>query len=311
MTDPKIDTRLVYGFLDAGKTWYIQDSVKNDLFYKKGKTLIISFEKGTEEYDTAVLDSGNSCVVFYDREKPVAEFCEDCIEEYRPDRIYIEMNAMMQDLRQQLPECMRVSFAVILIDWKTMEVYFANFRQMITQMVRDSQQVIFRGCPSKDMLSQYGQSFRLMNQKASYLRQDPMGYHEKAFDLFLPFSLDDSEIKIDENSYLPLWLDALDDPSHYEGKRLCFTVPLELRQANENNSWSTGRVVMTCCMADLQFMGFTLDTEAKPAEGTWVTMDADAVTATDTYGRRKLLLKPRTVSPADPPQNPIMSAVPG
>ena len=46
-------------------------------------------------------------------------------------------------------------------------------------------------------------AFRLMNPDASYLRQDPMGYHEKAFSLFLPFSLDEDEITITEDWYLP------------------------------------------------------------------------------------------------------------
>ena len=93
---------------------------------------------------------------------------------------------------------MRVSFSAALIDWSTMPVYYVNFMQMMKQMVSESNQVTFRGCPSSDLLAPYGQAFRLMNPKASYLRRDPMGYHEKAFGLFLPFSLEDSEITITE-----------------------------------------------------------------------------------------------------------------
>ena len=51
----KINTQLIYGFLDAGKTTYIQDTVTHDFFYKDGVTLILSFEEGEVEYDTTLL----------------------------------------------------------------------------------------------------------------------------------------------------------------------------------------------------------------------------------------------------------------
>ena len=33
MSETGIETRLVYGFLDAGKTTYIRDCIRNDYFY--------------------------------------------------------------------------------------------------------------------------------------------------------------------------------------------------------------------------------------------------------------------------------------
>lgn len=321
-----IDTRLVYGFLDAGKTTYIKETIRDDMFYKRGKTLILCFEEGEEEYDAEVLADKNAVVVYYDgdfsgidessasnggsysgeSENEITRFCSDAIKKYQPDRIYVEMNAMMLDLREQLPDCMRVTVAVTLIDWATMPVYFVNFKKMINQMVADSQQITFRGCPSKELLAPYSQAFRLMNQKASYLRQDPMGYHEKAFDMFLPFSLEDSEITITESNYLPLWLDALDHPEHYEGKTLHFTDPLELRRTGEDDPWSAGRVVMVCCMADLQFMAFRLVGDFTISDLGWITFDASAQIKADQYGQRKLVLKPDNIRPALPLDNPIL-----
>lgn len=244
-----IDTRLVYGFLEAGKTTYIRECIRDDVFYKRGRTLVLCFEQGEEEYSESELAEKNAYIAYYggdDRSngEGVRSFCEESIERYRPDRIYVELNTMMDGLREQFPECMRVTFAITLIDWATMPVYYANFLKLIKDMVSNSYQVIFRGCPSSDLLAPYGQAFRLMNPKAVYLRQDPMGYHEKAFGLFLPFSLDESEITITEKEYLPLWLDALDHPEHYDGKTLHFTDPLEIRRIDESIPWALGRIVM-------------------------------------------------------------------
>ncbi|MBQ5953847.1 MAG: hypothetical protein IJL47_07420 [Lachnospiraceae bacterium] len=318
MEERKIETRLVCGFLDAGKTSYIRDCVMNDVFYKRGTTLILCFEQGEEEYDEAALSGRRTFVSYYEEGQDVRAFCEEAVEKYRPDRVYVEMNAMMPELRGQLPECLKISFVSALFDWAALPLYLVNLRQIVGQIVREAHQVTFRGCPSKELLAPYGETFRLMNAKASYLRQDPMGYHEKAFDLFVPFSLDAPEITISRREYIPLWLDALDHPEHYEGKLLRFTDPLEIRQAADG-SLSTGLVVMTCCMADLQFMSFALDMEAsehapeqvsakvkgqqKTAAGSsgWFRIDARANVCAGEYGRRSLHLQPEALLPAQAP----------
>ena len=350
-----IETRLVYGFLDAGKTHYIQDCILNDYFYKYGTTLILCFEQGEESYDPEALANRRTTVAYCEGDEDVAVFCRRSIEEARPDRIYVEMNAMMQGLREKFPACMKVTFSITLIDWTTLPLYFTNFKQLMSQMVAASQQVTFRGCPSKDSLAQYSQPFRLMNRTATYLRQDPMGYHERAFDLFLPYSLEDEVITITDENYLPFWLDALEHPQHYEGKNLRFQDPLELRRSApgtpeeqrrsaEAAPWFAGRVVMVCCMADLQFMSFELDLETysepdgalKPdgtlkvtpngdtdstsdsslkdtqrnmiSDGGWVTFDALGLLGTDEYGRKQLKLRPGRILRAAPPEQLIMNS---
>jgi len=46
-----IDTRLVCGFLNAGKTTYIQDCIFHDFFHRYGSVLILCFEEGERAYD--------------------------------------------------------------------------------------------------------------------------------------------------------------------------------------------------------------------------------------------------------------------
>ena len=289
----EIDTRLVYGFLDAGKTTYIRENVLSDVFWKYGSTLILCFEQGEEEYDPESLAQKKASVAYYEG-GDVARFCLDAIKKYRPDRVYVEMNAMTEGLREALPACLKKTFAITLIDWNTMALYYTNFMPMMKQMVTDSQQVVFRGCPSAELLAPYSQAFRLMNPKASYLRRDPMGYHEKAFEMFLPYSLVDNEIAIGEGRYLPFWLDALDHPEHYEGKAIVFTDPVEIRHAGEAGAWACGRVVMTCCMQDLQFMSFETGmskTDAAECREGWLSGRAAAGVVTGEFGRRKLRLQ--------------------
>ncbi len=178
---------------------------------------------------------------------------------------------------------------------------------MISQMVADSLQVTFRGCPAKELLAPYSEAFRLMNRRASYLREDPMGYHEKAFDLFLPYSLEEAAIEITRDRYLPFWLDAAEHPEHYEGKFLQFSDPLELRKDAENGSFRAGRVVMTCCMSDLQFMSFALEgSPSVPDSGGWFTFEACGFIGTNEHRQRILKLKGENYKAAQPPKDLIL-----
>ena len=266
--------------------------------------------------------SNGSFIVQQDIEK----FCLEQIRKYKPDRIYVEMNTNLPMLRKKFPEIMNVTSTVTLIYWQMLDAYMVKNRQMLSLMVSESQQVTFRGCPSKDLLAPYSQEFKLMNHRASYLRQDPMGYHEKAFDLFVPYSLNDEMITITKKEYLAFWLDAADHPEHYEGKRICFPDPLELRQNANGSAWTAGRMVMTCCMADLQFMSLELITpDAEPVqegknttelkthdsgiiqEG-WITMEAMGRIAEDEYRRKVLKIVPQVMTPAAAPKSAILMA---
>ena len=346
-----IDTRIVYGFPGAGKTSYISDCIRNDYFYRYGKTLVLCFEQGKEIYDRESLPGRNARVAYYDGVEirhlegttgqpddskterydseiaqddagdgilrfdggGIGRFCIEQIESFQPARIYVEMNTKIPEAQEQFPEIMHVTSAVTLFDWESLEKDFASSRQMISRMVSASQQVTFRGCPSKELLAPYSQAFQLMNHRASYLRQDPMGFHEKAFDLFLPYSLDAEKITITAREYLVFWLDVAEHPEHYEGKQLCFSDPLELRPGADGKYLTAGRVVMTCCMSDLQFMSCEL-AEADPElpKGGWITLEARGKTSQDEYGRRVLKLIPETAAQAAAPKrSPILQAIPG
>ena len=301
MDGQSIETRLVYGFLDAGKTTYIQDCILHDYFHKYGTTLILAFESGEAAYDEAALRAYRTHVAYFEGSEDIAAFCLRSIEAYAPERVYVEMNSMTEGLRAQLPPVLRIASAAALIDFATLRLYLDNLRAQLGEMVRASQTVTFRNCASKEQLAPYAQAFRLMNRRAAYLRQDAMGYHERAFDRFVPYDLTADAVTIGEAEYLAFFLDACEHPGHYDGKTLRFTLPLELRGG------VAGRTVMTCCMADIQFMGFPLPNGGNA--GGWFRLNADGAVAADAYGQKRLTLRAAALTPSVPPERLILSAV--
>jgi len=291
-----IETQLVYGFPDAGKTYYISDCIANDFFHKYGSTLILCFEQGEMSFDEDTLSEKRTTVAYYDGKSDIKQFCSDAINTYKPDRIYVEMNSSMPELAESFPDEMHVTYVCTFFNWEDLKAQLAGNRQEIGRMVSASSQITFRGCSSKALLAPYSQTFRLMNARATYLRQDPMGYHEKAFDLFLPFSLSEPEITIPRDYYLPLWLDALDHPEHYTGKILHFSDALEIRRTDDG--LRAGLVVMTCCMSDLQFLSFRLK-ESNNIQLGWATFDARV--------NEGLVLEVTDITPAKPPKDLIFN----
>lgn len=307
MEERRINTTLVNGFLDAGKTSYIQDCIFHDFFHKRGTTLILCFEQGETEYDTTALRQYRTELAYYEGGEDITAFCLRRMEEHRPDRIFIEMNAMIDGLREKLPPEMKIVYSTALIDGSTLELYARNMRQLLQNMVTRSDQVTFRNCASRETLAPYAQLFRLMNRRASYLWQAPMGYHEKAFDIFVPFDLSQRELRVDERDFVPFILDALSHPEHYDGKTLGFLCQADFPEEGAD-TFNAGRVVMTCCLADTQFMGLMCKT---PPEGhirprSWLELEAKAEITQDPYGQKSLLLTPLSLAPTGPSENRVL-----
>ena len=107
------------------------------------------------------------------------------------------------------------------------------------------------------------------------------------------------------------WLDAYEHPEHYEDKLLRFTDPLELRVDEEG--WFAGRVVMTCCMSDLQYMSFELTgTATENLRAGWATIEAYGRLAEGSYGQQILIVELKSLSRAPAPtEDLVLQAVRG
>ncbi len=306
----RIKTYLVYGFLDAGKTTYIQEQIFGGYFHKHGSTLILSFEDGEREYDVEKFRSYRTDIALYEGGCDIPSFCSAAIDSFRPDRVYVEMNAMREDLRNQLPDMLDVIFNVTLIDGTTLPLYFNNMRQMMQNMIADSQMVIFNRCEDKGLLANYSVPFRLMNRRCEFLRQSKMGYSEKAFGRLLPYDMASPALHIPEADYPVFHLDCQENPQNYDGKTVSFDAQVKTREDIADGFLWLGRSVMTCCIMDIQFLGFECsvseDVQAELSEGQWVHIEADACLAPDRYRAQILRLNIRRAEPVTPPAQSII-----
>lgn len=103
----KIPIYMVNGFLESGKTTFIQETLSDPYFSDGGKTLLIACEEGEEEYDLHVLESYDTTLVTIEgKAEFTKEFLEDCQKKYKPSQVMIEWNGMwgMQLYREMISE---------------------------------------------------------------------------------------------------------------------------------------------------------------------------------------------------------------
>ena len=67
---------LINGFLEAGKTQFLQFTMDQEYFQAEGKTLLIVCEEGDTEYDEELLKRTRTAVVYI-----------DSLEELTPERL--------------------------------------------------------------------------------------------------------------------------------------------------------------------------------------------------------------------------------
>ena len=86
---------LINGFLESGKTSFIQYTMNQDYFKTDGNTLLLLCEEGEKEYDPIALAKLHTTPIYM---KEITDFQADKLQElvnqYKPERILIEWNGM-------------------------------------------------------------------------------------------------------------------------------------------------------------------------------------------------------------------------
>ena len=87
---------LFTGFLDAGKTSFVQETMADPRFSSGEKTFLLLCEEGEEEYDPKKFAGGENVtiVTISDQSEMTAEYLRNLTAKYHSDRVVLEYNGM-------------------------------------------------------------------------------------------------------------------------------------------------------------------------------------------------------------------------
>ena len=250
---------MIYGFLESGKTQFINFTLNQDYFYSDDTTLLIVCEEGEEEYDIEALKEKNVVVEVLD---DFTDFnlttLKELDKQYKPERILIEYKGTWSCKEIILPSNWEMQQQLITADGTTFETYFANMRVLFADMIRNSELLIMNRCDGLETqkLTGFKRSIKSINPAIEVVFEDAEGEIDLPVeDEDLPFDLTAPLVEIKPDQFGIWFVDMWDNPGRYAGKKFHVKAMAMREPGMAKNAFVAGRPAMNCCAEDLVFMG--------------------------------------------------------
>ena len=246
------------GFLDSGKTKFIQETLEDSRFNDGERTLLLVFEEGEEEYDFSTYPAQNVYLEVLNQETVTTRQMADLARKYKAQRVVAELNGMQQvgDLYMRFPEEWVVAQEVMFADASTFMAYNANMRNLVMDKLVGAQMVVFNRLEKGQDTMPFHKLARAANRKIDILYDYTDGSTE--FDDIvdpLPYDINAPVIEVKDEDYALWYRDCTEEPEKYDGKTVRFKAQVAMLRRDKNGMFAPGRFVMTCCVEDIAFCG--------------------------------------------------------
>ena len=246
------------GFLDSGKTKFIQETFEDERFNAGERTLVLLFEEGEEEYDLSTYPHKNVYIEILDQQTVTTKQLAALQKKYKAERVVAELNGMQQigDLYMKFPESWVVAQEVMFADSTTIMAYNANMRNLVMDKLVGAQMVVFNRLEKGSDIMPFHKLARAASRRIDILYDYTDGTTQ--FDDIedpLPFDINAPVICVNDDDYAIWYRDVTEEPEKYDGKTVCFKAQVAMLRRDKNGIFAPGRFVMTCCVDDIQFCG--------------------------------------------------------
>ncbi len=283
----EIPVYLFTGFLDAGKTTFIQDALSGRDFNEGERTLLLLCEEGEEEYDTDEFYRPEDVLIRrIEKEEDLTERrLIDLANETKATRVIIEWNGMWNINRfyENMPLTWVMYQQMMLADATTFLMYNNNIRQQTFDQLKGAEMVVFNRCVRDEKFGEWQQEVhkicRVANRKSQILYE--FGENDVILDDIrdpLPYDMSKKLLNIRDIDYAEWYRDINEEQANYEGKELIIKGRAVVGGDLAPGKFIFGRHVMTCCEADIQFAGLLCRYDEKKvarlSNGQWVEIRA-------------------------------------
>lgn len=300
------------GFLESGKTKFIQETLEDPRFNAGERTLLLVMEEGEEEYDSSTYP--HSCVykeVVEDLDALTTEMLSELAKKYHAKRVVAELNGMRmaEDFYGKMPEDWQLAQEVMFADSATILSYNSNMRSLVVDKLSGAEMVVFNRVPVGADIMPYHKLARAVNRRIDIIYDYLDGTTQ--FDEIedpLPFDIQAPVIEIADADYALFYRDITEEPDKYDKKTVTFKAQVAMLRREKNGMFAPGRFVMTCCAEDITFMGIPCKwkgaEQLKPKS--WVTVTAKiSVQYHVVYRGIGPVLTATDVKPAEPAQEEV------
>ena len=255
---------LFLGFLESGKTKFIQETMEDPRFATGEKTLLLVMEEGEEEYETIKFANAESVelAVIDDKSQLTEEYLTKLQLESGAERVVVEYNGtwLLEDFFSAMPEGWMINQVMTFFHAQTFLKYNANMRQFTFDKIDNTQLVVFnRFDASMDKMA-FHKVVRGISRRCDIVYEYADGKAE--FDDIedpLPFDVNAPVIRIEDKDYAFFYRDLTENLETYIGKTVKFKGIVATDKRLSPLDIVVGRHVMTCCADDIQYCGLACE----------------------------------------------------
>ena len=277
----EIPVYLFTGFLDAGKTRFIQETLEDKRFDTGERTLLLVCEEGEQEYNLSSVRRGSQTRIrtVENEEDLTSELLFAWTQEVQPDRVVIEYNGMwmLDTLYRAMPRGWMVYQEFCFADSRSIMSYNANMRQLVYDKLKSCDLIVFNRFDRKNDIMPFHKLVRAANRGCNIAYEDIKGkvkYDE--IEDPLPFDKNASVIEIADQDYALWYRDLGEELKSYDGKTVRFKAQTATAPELEQGTLIVGRQMMNCCAADISFAGLIAVGNLREdiGDGDWVDLTA-------------------------------------
>lgn len=270
---------LFTGFLDAGKTSFINETLDDPRFAGGERSLLIMCEEGEAEVDTKALENKNIFTEFISEPSDINEKnLKALTKKHNVSRVVIEYNGMWQltDLYGAMPSDWILYQEITFSDASDFVTYNTNMRSLVVDKLTNCELAVFNRCTDSTDKTEIHKIVRGLNRRCDIIYEYENG--EIEYDEIedpLPFDIEADIIEINIRDYAVWYRDLLEDMHKYHNKTVKFVGVLAIDKRMPSDCFIVGRPVMTCCVDDIAFKGILcVDRAAAMKNGDWIVLTA-------------------------------------
>lgn len=277
----EVSVYLFLGFLESGKTKFIQETLEDPRMETGENTLLLVCEEGEEEYSPDRFGVKNLAVVTLENASELTEENLSRItEKYKAQRVIVEYNGtwLLQQFFDAMPESWVINQMMTFFDANTFLNYNANMRQLVFDKIQMTQMVVFNRFKGEFEKEEFHKIVRGISRRPDIVYEYVGGKTE--FDEIedpLPYNINAPVIEIEDRDFAWFYRDMAENVKNYINKTVKFKGMAAVSKKVPKGYIVLGRHIMTCCEADIAYDGFAVNCNgllSDIATRDWLTVTA-------------------------------------
>ncbi|MBE6716884.1 MAG: GTPase [Ruminococcaceae bacterium] len=307
-----IPVYLFTGFLESGKTTFIQDTLEDKRFNSGERTLLLVCEEGEEEYEPLKFSGKNVCIHTIDSVDELDENkLQEMVKSFKAERVLVEYNGMwlIQNFYDNMPEDWVPYQNMLFFDTNTFLSYNANMRSLVVDKLSDCDVCVFNRIEKGFDTMELHKIVRASSRRTNILYEYADGtLVPDEIEDPLPFDINAPVINIEDRDFALFYRDLTEEMKKYKGKTVRFKALAATDPKFPDKTCALGRHIMTCCADDIQYCGLVSKVKdvGMVQNASWYIVTAEVdIRFSRLYGKKGPVFNVKSLVDAEPPEEQI------